>query len=209
MPGPATALLWRTLAAALALLSLSLTGCAAADTASDVAQKRATPSASATPSADALKAAYEESLLSGEELTTHFLVPAGLGDQELAETFMAKLDEWRNYGATPEFDAWMDADFNKYEESIAWATSRNTPAIAAALVVPDWRTLALGPDERPLRIQYTEYANTDRNRASELSESLVTAEGHYATMNVVFKEIDGHAVVRWLSFDSIDMRTEQ
>ncbi len=88
------------------------------------------------------RAAYESSILRGEELTEHFRIPAGLSDEELAETIMDRVDEWENYGANKELSLWLNnRDLSEtapsLQELVDEVSRENREAIEDALFTND------------------------------------------------------------------------
>lgn len=82
---------------------------------------------------------YIESLPQGEELTEMFRIPVGLSDEELAETFISRLDQWDNFAATTELrdELWADT-YTDMDVTIEQLASRTAEGIVAGLFAEEF-----------------------------------------------------------------------
>lgn len=121
---------------------LALTGCAssAPEAPSSATTEEAEPE---VQSPEEYRAAYEASILRGDALTEHFLIPAGLSDEELAETIISRIEEWENYGSNEQLHAWISNDLFEdsptLQEKVDDVASMNAAGIKDALFTADWQ----------------------------------------------------------------------
>lgn len=75
---------------------------------------------------------YTETLPQGEELREMFYIPSGLSDEELARTYLQRLDSWNNFAATDEMSAQRKADYSVNFDELRKTVTGN----AAADIIP-------------------------------------------------------------------------
>lgn len=119
---------------ALALASgLALTSCAPAE--KPQPEPAAVEEAPKAPN-------YASTILHGDDLTREFEIPAGLADQELAETFVSRFIDWKNYGANPELREELYAQNLSDEQQLevyADLAKKNAESITPALFGEGWQ----------------------------------------------------------------------
>lgn len=119
-----------TLAAATAVLTLTLAGCSLL--APPIAEPEPAPAEESTAPAPV-------PTLSDEEIAALFVIPAGVSDQELAEAYVDRKTRWWNFGAAEELaddERRYELGLTDFAQSIAdqhadaiaaaWLTSSNT-----------------------------------------------------------------------------------